>query len=337
MKIKKTANFSIGLWSLAIVLFTFGCSQIEDPDFLDQLEIPERVDFIKGSPYGDMNARVIISEAEVCGESSETCLLAGRTIEVGNVEVYNDEDFVYITASTEGTDWYFFESHLKISETAQGLGTGKNPAPGKFPYKETYDPVLQVVTYEFEIGDIPSTFFWAFHAVVLRIDEETGDVLQSESAWGCGPRFVNKGSWATYSGPFTIQECEEDEIEEIDDECYEGETGWAGASSGAGNAWWYYFDTEGDATQMIYAGQNATDGSIEWDGVNLTIDLGSMILQDVSDPVKVQGYDELPSKRPAAGLFTTYKGEDLTIAGDGSRYYAIHLDLLVPVECPEEQ
>ena len=111
MKNKKTANFSIGLWSLAIVLFTFGCSQIEDPDFLDQLEIPERVDFIKGSPYGDMNARVIISEAEVCGESSETCLLAGRTIEVGNVEVYNDEDFVYITASTEGTDWYFFESH----------------------------------------------------------------------------------------------------------------------------------------------------------------------------------------------------------------------------------
>jgi hypothetical protein len=50
----------------------------------------------------------------------------------------------------------------------------------------------------------------------------------------------------------------------------------------------------------------------------------------------MQGYDELPESRPSAGLFTTYKGSDLEdIKGDNSRFYVIHLDVEVKVDCEE--
>jgi hypothetical protein len=116
-----------------------------------------------------------------------------------------------------------------------------------------------------------------------------------------------------------------------DQDC-ESETAFGGNSPGSGAAWWYYFDTQGPATQAIYAGQNLTDGTVTWDGTNLIINLGSWSLDP--DPnkdgeqVKVQGYDVLPTNRPNAGNFD-YKGSDLTIPGDGSRYYVIHLDLVL--------
>lgn len=113
------------------------------------------------------------------------------------------------------------------------------------------------------------------------------------------------------------------------------ETAFGGNSDGpGGGAWWFYFDTEGDATQAIYAGQQLTDGTITYDSGTgtFTIDLGSWSLNGDDESVKVQGYDVLPAKRPAAGLFTTYKGTSLTFDGDGSRYYVIHLDLVKECE-----
>lgn len=108
-----------------------------------------------------------------------------------------------------------------------------------------------------------------------------------------------------------------------------GETAFGGDYQGGGNAWWYYFDTQGLATQKIYAGQyKMVGGSVYWNDTNLIITLGSnWYLKQVNEPVKVQGYDTLPSVRPAAGLFTLYKGTNLTVPGNGSRYYVVHLDV----------
>ncbi len=327
------SKVSIGLWSLVLVLFATACSITENVELTEEFTFPEKVAFVKGSPYGNVSSRVIISEPEVCGDTFKACLMAGQNINVGEVEVYNDETTVYITASTEGTTWYMTQTHLKIGASPADLGVGKNPAPGQFPYKMTHDPALQVVTYSFPIASTPPTFYFAFHAVVVRIDESTGLVLQGETAWACGTRFVSKGNWATYSGPFTIQECDDDVIQEEDD-CYGSETGWAGGTGGAGAAWWFYFDPNGPATQMIYAGQKETDGTVTLSGGVLTINLGSMKLQDVPESVKIQAYQTLPTKRPAAGLFTTYKGTSLSVPVPAANYYAIHLDVLVPIECP---
>ena len=39
------------------------------------------------------------------------------------------------------------------------------------------------------------------------------------------------------------------------------------------------------------------------------------------------GEGELPNVRPPSGPFVLYKGTSLTVTGNGSRYYAIHLDV----------
>lgn len=117
-------------------------------------------------------------------------------------------------------------------------------------------------------------------------------------------------------------------------ECdWQEETAFGGGVAGAGNAWWYAIDATTSGTYPIYAGQQAVPGaSVNYDAVTdlITINLGSgMQLQSVSEPVKVEGYDQLPSERPAAGLFQLYKGSNLTVQGNGSAYYVVHLDVEV--------
>jgi hypothetical protein len=120
--------------------------------------------------------------------------------------------------------------------------------------------------------------------------------------------------------------CENGEVE-----CNE-ETAFGGNTVGGGPAWWYAFDTQGLACQNIYAGQQLMQGgSVCWDAATdvLTITLGAgwALQNDTDESVKVQGYNSLPKRRPAAGQFTTYKGEELIVQGNGSRYYVIHLDV----------
>jgi len=144
---------------------------------------------------------------------------------------------------------------------------------------------------------------------------------------------------------FCFFECESSEL------CWKAETAFGGETAGAGSAWWFAFDTQGDMIQKIYAGQKEVPGAaVEYDEVNdvITIVFGDNIkLQEPvevtkqhpktkvwttsydSEQVKVQGYNELPASRPSAGLFTLYKGRDLVIQGNGSRYYVIHLDVEV--------
>ncbi|MEE4178229.1 MAG: hypothetical protein V2I46_12045 [Bacteroides sp.] len=119
-----------------------------------------------------------------------------------------------------------------------------------------------------------------------------------------------------------------------EEECnWTAETAFAGSDAGGGEAWWYYFDNTGDGVHPIYAGQQLIEEAyVQYaDGV-LTIELGpNMELQDVEEAVKIQGYNEgeLPTERPSAGLFTTYKGNDLVIELEYFPYYVIHLSVMV--------
>jgi hypothetical protein len=113
-------------------------------------------------------------------------------------------------------------------------------------------------------------------------------------------------------------------------ECQE-ETAWGGDTGmnvGEPGAWWYYFDVADGSPQTIWAGQTINVGSVTYNGSQLVITLtGGWELQDDSESVKIQGYDVIPSSRPSAGLFTTYKGTDLTVTVPSYPYYAIHLDV----------
>ncbi len=132
---------------------------------------------------------------------------------------------------------------------------------------------------------------------------------------------------------------------------FECTSAFGGEFSGDGPAWWYYFDTDGPETQKIYADRDIKIGYvtisavgndngegieaaeyIENGEVEISIkfinDWGLCVLDD-DDAVKVQGYNEgyLPGKRPAAGLFETYKGNDLVFTVPAFDYYVIKLDV----------
>jgi len=69
--------------------------------------------------------------------------------------------------------------------------------------------------------------------------------------------------------------------------------------------------------------------------VTITISLNSgWSLQEVSNPVKIMGYDNAPSGNPSPGRFTS-KGSSLTVTVPEARFYGIHLDVREAVACPE--
>jgi hypothetical protein len=114
---------------------------------------------------------------------------------------------------------------------------------------------------------------------------------------------------------------------------WQEETAYAGDIAGAGSAWWFALDASVSGSYPIYAGQEVVEGaSVTYNAATdmITINLGNnMQLQDVNEPVKVEGYNTLPSSRPAAGLFQLYKGSNLVVQGNGSAYYVVHLDVEV--------
>lgn len=120
--------------------------------------------------------------------------------------------------------------------------------------------------------------------------------FNTESAWATGPRFVTRGNWATYT-PY---------------------------QQGSVN---------------IYAGQSkfagtATMSAVSGGNVTITIALNSgWSLQNVSNPVKIQGYSVAPSGNPSPGRFAS-KGTSLTVTVPAAGFYGIHLDVQEAVTCP---
>lgn len=111
------------------------------------------------------------------------------------------------------------------------------------------------------------------------------------------------------------------------------ETAFVGSHAGGGAAWWYYFDNTAASIHPIYAGKKLIEGAYaKYHNGVMTIVLGpKMVLRNVPEAVKIQGYNQgqLPASRPAAGLFTTYKGNNLVIPLPIFPFYVIHLDVLV--------
>jgi len=107
---------------------------------------------------------------------------------------------------------------------------------------------------------------------------------------------------------------------------WQTETGFGGNNAGNGNAWWYYYN--GTGIQTIWAGQHINAGTVELKNGYLYITLtNGWQLQNVNESVKIQGYNSLPSNRPVAGQFTTYKGNSLTVQVGSFNYYVVHFDL----------
>ncbi len=260
-------------------------------------------------------------------------LIAGQNIDAGSVSVTNTATNLIVTYTLDYPGACFNKLHLwagtnlaNVPHNSQGI-----PVPGKFPYKAD---ATGLTTYTFTIPlgvTLPqgcgTTIYVVAHS---EIDMDCNSLtLNNQTGFG-GDHNGSGNRWWLY-GAYTVC-CD------FDNPPCPGETAWGGNSEGSkdgcnnpGNgAWWYYFDTQGPACQNIYVGQQLMNGgSICYANGQLTITLGGgWTLQNGSETVKVEGYNEnLPTCHPAPGQFEMYKGTSLTVPTNGSRYYAVHLDV----------
>ena len=130
-----------------------------------------------------------------CEEEKCADLIAGQHIDVGDVNVWNDDTNLYVQYVLDDP-WVMTESHLHVATSMEsipqtqpnkkGLGGG-NPIPGHFDYSDPHGPVTEY-TYIIDLGDwVPCTdLVIAAHAEVIKVIGE-----------GCESPF-----WATsYTSP----------------------------------------------------------------------------------------------------------------------------------------
>lgn len=333
---KKTRKSVLGMMIIALVgIVAFSCADEQRNEPLSQSEI-----LLEEGAMMAPVMKVVPGDIEYCGEVQENNLLAGQHHLAGSVIVGNDEDYVYVTYLAAET-WMIKAVHLYVG-TKEGIPTNKggNPQVGKFPINEKFSPMITTVTYRFAKDELPDCMYVAAHAEVVRLDGD-GNIVQSETGWGEGEGFPG-GSWAMFF-EFCKRECIPPPPPPTD-ECYGGnETAWAFGNRYVeqGN-WATYTKYEAGKTVEVYAGQHNLAGTVTFSDVvngkvTITIALDGWASQNVSEALKIQGYDTPPpSSNPAPGQFTTYKGaivEEVVV--DAFAYYGIHFDVRKIVPCPE--
>lgn len=138
-------------------------------------------------------------------------LIAGQNILVGQVCVGITDTSITVSVSTESFVWNLDYTHLWVGINLADvpITTTGNPIPGLFPYTcEPTDDETCVFEIEFEDGlPCDDTIWYALHANVSRLLENDGTA--TETAWGNGDRFVDRGNWGTYSSVYVFCNCEE--------------------------------------------------------------------------------------------------------------------------------
>ncbi|MFA7331315.1 MAG: hypothetical protein WC326_09615 [Candidatus Delongbacteria bacterium] len=162
------------------------------------------------------------SQVRVTPGQTCTSLLAGQTIPAGEVcvEVIDEGDQPFLAITYTTTDgWLLLETHAWVGlDLADLPATGSgNPRVGHFPYcasglggltRHTLFVDLSLFGSEHGSPDLCElTFLAATHAVVGRDDNCDGRFERTETAWGAGPRLVERGNWATWFS-FVMECCE---------------------------------------------------------------------------------------------------------------------------------
>ena len=160
---------------VALLLIITAVSCEKDMDYMDDDNLT-----ITNAGYKSM----LVSPAG--GALFVTDLLAGRSTDVGRVEVWNDAEYLYVRyiidsdltpgdITDDGALTLITETHLSVgtSMDAMPVNRGGNPAPGKFEYSGKHFPGVREYTYKIErTWDAGTPLVLAAHAVV----EKTGGV-----------------------------------------------------------------------------------------------------------------------------------------------------------------
>ena len=271
-----------------------------------------------------------------CRDVQEVRLLAGQHHEAGKVYVVNNKENLYVAYETTG-DWKMKAIHLFVG-ACDKLPVNKpgNLVPGQFPIKIEFGELQTYHYFEIPLNELPEGCLCiAAHAEVVKIVE--GKVVQSETAFGEGEK-VGKNWFMKFDYCIAICEdvppvelCYNDETAWAAGPRYVEKGNWATYTPYVANTPINVF-----AGQHYLVG-TVTFSEVVDGKVTITLAaLNGARLQDVAESVKIQGYDAPPpSSNPAPGQFKTYKGSATTVTVDAYPYYGIHLDAQRVVDCAE--
>ena len=136
---------------------------------------------------------------------NEFLLVAGQNINAGSIKIDVGEELINITYNTK-EGWLLRKTHLYVGTEADlPLNYSGNPQIGQFNYQESHDPLLTSFTYtinrselEYNIkNDCSYGLVIATHAEVL-LKDESGGVVQEETAWGAGNKEFPGQRWGWY-------------------------------------------------------------------------------------------------------------------------------------------
>jgi hypothetical protein len=132
----------------------------------------------------------------VCGTAHETPLMAGQTINVGSVTVWNDETNVYVSYQTTGS-YLLKKTHLFVGAcSAIPVNNSGNPRIGQYPYKTDHGTGVSIYTYTIPRSTLPEGCLCvSAHAEIIAYGAN-GTVTFSQTAWGQGTQLNDGGSWA---------------------------------------------------------------------------------------------------------------------------------------------
>lgn len=150
---------------------------------------------------------VSTSYAQVTIPNSPRCkdLMAGKTIDAGNLCVEVTDDILYVTYTTTG-GWELVETHLWVGLNRADLPRNRkgNPKVGHFPYHSGDITGKKICSFAIPLIDLggpdynqtlcDQKCFVAAHAKV-RIENGNGG-YRTQSAWAAGQRINKQGNWA---------------------------------------------------------------------------------------------------------------------------------------------
>lgn len=133
-------------------------------------------------------------------------LYAGKDINVGELQVWNDAENLYVKYVLD-SDWCLTEYHLHVATSLGDIPQTKkgNPKPGQFAYKAEYDtcmPDLDPIVIPLPAGNGEDVAM-AAHAVVYRYETEwqIGDVEAYDCEGDLLTNYANEFNWAQQVGP----------------------------------------------------------------------------------------------------------------------------------------
>ena len=107
-------------------------------------------------------------------------LYAGKNIPVGEVQVSNDADNLYVEYHVTVDGWAMTETHLAVASSVAGIPQAKgNPIPGQFAYSKDHMPAVTDYTYTIPLTQVPSgsPLYIAAHAAMVHTTEGCIDIV----------------------------------------------------------------------------------------------------------------------------------------------------------------